>query len=181
MHTIAQSQAKLSTWVRLLGIALFAVLTAISARLSVLLPFSVVPLTFQVLVVVLSGYMLGARDGLLSQVLYLQAILLGAPATAAGLGGVAAFMAPTAGYLVSFPIAAFAAGWLSHRAGGRAVLRRALGGAAALAIVYTMGAAWMSAYVGSMRVAWSIGVAPFVAADALKVVIAGGAISLQDR
>jgi len=181
MHTIAQSQAKLSTWVRLLGIALFAVLMAISARVSVLLPFSVVPLTLQVLVVVLSGYVLGARDGFLAQVLYLQAILLGAPATAVGLGGVAAFTAPTAGYLVSFPVAAFAAGWLSHRGGGRAVARRFLGGAVALAIVYTVGAAWLSAYVGGIRMAWAIGVAPFVAADALKVVIATAAMSLRDR
>ena len=173
-------RARLSTWSRVLGIALFAVATALSARVSVPLPFSPVPLTLQVLVVVLSGYLLGARDGLIAQALYLQAILLGAPLTAAGLAGPLAFVSPTAGYLFAFPLAAALAGWLSRRVAAK-TLGRVLGGLAALAIIYALGMVWLSGFVGGLDRAWALGVAPFVLADALKVTLAAAALALRDR
>jgi biotin transport system substrate-specific component len=166
---------------RVIGILLFAVATAISARLSALVPNSPVPLTMQVLVVVLSGLVLGPRDGLLAQVLYLQAILAGAPLTAAGLAGPLAFAAPTAGYLVSFPLAALVAGWLGQRAGATAWLWRALGGLAALVVVYSLGTAWLAGYVGGLGNAWALGAVPFVGADLLKVLIATAGLSLRSR
>jgi len=177
----ALQRANASVWVRVLGVALFAVATALSARLSVLLPFSPVPLTLQVLVVVLAGLALGARDGALAQVVYLQAILLGAPYTASGLGGPAAFVAPTAGYLLAFPVAAFAAGWLSHRSARWQVAWRTLGGLAALAIIYAGGLTWLSVFTGNLATAWKLGVAPFVMADLAKVTLAVAALSARRR
>ncbi|MBM3189070.1 MAG: biotin transporter BioY [Chloroflexi bacterium] len=171
----------LATWARVLGIALFTVLTAWSARISVYLPFTPVPLTLQVLVVILSGLALGARDGLIAQALYLQAILLGAPWTAAGLAGPAAFASPTAGYLLAFPLAAGLAGWLSQRPGAPAFVWRALGGVAGLGAIYLCGMAWLSGFVGGLDNAWRLGVLPFVGADLLKIVVATAALSLRDR
>ncbi|NLX36504.1 MAG: biotin transporter BioY, partial [Chloroflexi bacterium] len=115
MLTRALHRADYRPWVRVLSIALFAGATAVSARINVLTPLSPVPLTLQVLVVLLSGLLLGPRDGLLAQLAYLQAVLLGAPATASGLIGPAAFVGPSAGYLLAFPAAAFVAGWLAQR------------------------------------------------------------------
>ena len=181
MHSLNLRRARLSVWQRALGILLFAVATAASARISVRLAFSPVPLTLQVLVVVLSGFMLGARDGLIAQCLYLQAILLGAPVTASGLGGPLAFLSPTAGYLWAFPVAAGIAGRLSHRSFRLTPLWRGLGGVLAVACVYASGMFWLSGFVGGLSNAWRLGVLPFVAADALKVVIATSALSLRDR
>jgi biotin transport system substrate-specific component len=164
-----------------IGILLFAVATAISARLSALVPNSPIPLTMQMMVVVLSGLVLGPRDGLLAQVIYLQAILAGAPLTAAGLGGPAAFVSPTAGYLVSFPLAAMVAGWLGQRANGRGWLWRALGGLSAVAVIYSLGMAWLAGFVGNLGNAWNLGVVPFIGADLLKVAIATAALSLRRR
>ena len=180
MYVTTIRRANLAIWVRVLGIALFAVATAVSARISVLLPFSPVPLTLQVLVVVLSGLVLGARDGLLAQVLYLQAILIGAPLTAMGLAGPAALASPTAGYLWAFPLAAGLAGWLSHRVATHQALWRMVSGFGALALIYALGMAWLSAYVGGLGNAWSLGVVPFVGADALKVIIAATILSVRD-
>ncbi len=177
----ALQRANASVWLRVLGVALFAVATALSARLSVLLPFSPVPLTLQVLVVVLAGLTLGARDGALSQLVYLQAILLGAPYTASGLGGPAAFVAPTAGYLLAFPVAACVAGWLSHRATRLQAAWRATGGLAALAIIYAGGLAWLSLLTGNLATAWKLGVAPFILADLAKVTLAVAALSVRRR
>lgn len=181
MHALSRDRLHALPWTKALTVMLFAVATAVSARISVLLPFSPVPLTLQVLVVILSGFVLGAWGGLMAQALYLQAILLGAPYTAAGLGGPAAFVGPTAGYLLAFPVAAYAAGWLSARGGRFQALWRLAGGLAAVALIYIGGAAWLSGYVGGMRQAWALGVAPFVGPDALKVVIASAVLSLRHR
>lgn len=181
MQTLTLYRENSSVRVRVIGILLFAVATAISARLSALVPNSPIPLTMQVMVVVLSGLVLGPRDGLLAQMVYLQAILLGAPMTAAGLGGPAAFVAPTAGYLVSFPLAALVAGWLGQRSREGHWLWRALGGLAAMAVIYGLGMAWLAVYTGSLVNAWRLGVVPFVGADLLKVSIATAALSLRRR
>jgi len=181
MHLLTLRRARLSAWTRAAALMLFALLTALSARVSVHLPFSPVPLTLQVLVVVLSGFVLGPRDGLIAQCLYLQAILLGAPVTAAGLGGPAALVSPTAGYLWSFPLAAGLAGWLGHRPTRFRALWRGLGGALAMTAIYALGALWLSGFVGGLSNAWKLGVVPFVGPDALKVLIAAASLSLRDR
>jgi biotin transport system substrate-specific component len=180
MLTLSSPRIATSIWARAAGILLFTMFTAVCTRFTVTLPFTPVPLTLQVLAVVLSGLVLGSRDGFLAQALFLQAILLGAPLTAYGLGGPAAFASPTAGYLVAFPIAAAVAGLLGERtpAWGRA--RHAAGAVAGLAAIYLLGTAWLSVFVGVER-AWALGVAPFLAVDAMKVLIASGLASLARR
>ena len=188
MHALTLERFRFSTWAKALGVLLFAVLTAASARISVLTPLSPVPLTLQVLVVILSGFALGWRGALLSQALYLQAILLGAPWTASGIAGPMAFVAPTAGYLLSFPLAAALAGWLSERVtqsvaqgAGSSAWGRLAGGMAALVVIYALGALWLAGFVGGLANGWRLGVVPFLGADALKVVIASAALSLRRR
>ena len=184
MHALTLERFRFSTWIKALGVLLLAVLTAASARISVLTPLSPVPLTLQVLVVILSGFALGWRGALLSQILYLQAILLGAPWTASGLAGPMAFVAPTAGYLLSFPLAAALAGWFSERVAqgaGQSTWGRLAGGMAALVVIYALGALWLAGFVGGLVNGWRLGVLPFLGADALKVVIASAALSLRRR
>jgi biotin transport system substrate-specific component len=170
-----------STATRILGIVLFAVATALSARLAAWWPNSPVPLTLQVLVVVMSGFTLGGRDALMAQGLYLQAILLGAPLTASGLGGPMALVGPTAGYLISFPAAAWAAGWLSQHVARETWRGRALGGLVALGIIYGLGTLWLASFVGGLSRAFVLGVVPFVGPDLAKVAIACGLLSLRKR
>jgi biotin transport system substrate-specific component len=192
MHALTLERFRFSTWMKALGVLLCAVLTAASARISVLTPLSPVPLTLQVLVVILSGFALGWRGALLSQMLYLQAILLGAPWTASGLAGPMAFAAPTAGYLLSFPLAAALAGWFHERVAQGAAQSaaqgvaqgawgRLVGGMAALVVIYALGALWLAGFVGGLANGWRLGVAPFLGADALKIVIASATLSLRRR
>ncbi len=91
----------------------FAVLTAISAHVSI--PVQPVPFTLQTLVVVLSGMILGSQKGAYAQILYLTLGLVGLPVFAVNgnmLTGAMRLVGPTGGYLLAFPIAAYAAGMI---------------------------------------------------------------------
>src|SRR3989337_158120 len=110
-----RSSARPTTNTLVLPVIFFAMLTALTARITIPLPFTVVPITAQTLAVLLSGLVLGSRAGATSQMLYLAAIVAGVPVSAAGLGGPAAFLTPTAGYLIAFVPAAFLAGYVLER------------------------------------------------------------------
>src|SRR3712207_7472259 len=56
-----------------------------------------------------------SRRGGLALLLFLAVVAMGAPLLASGAGGLGVFVGPTAGYLYSWPIAAFVIGWLTER------------------------------------------------------------------
>ncbi|MFQ5863731.1 MAG: biotin transporter BioY [bacterium] len=90
--------------------SLFAALTAAGAFLRIPLTFYV-PITLQTFFVILAGSVLGAKFGAISQIIYLTVGLLGAPIFAHG-GGPGYVFQPTFGYLVGYPIAAYAIGYM---------------------------------------------------------------------
>ena len=91
----------------------FAVLTGIGAQIEI--PHHPVPYTFQTLIVMLSGALLGKRNGFLSMTLYLAMGVAGLPVFSGGGFGLARILGLTGGYLLSFPIAAFVIGFLLSR------------------------------------------------------------------
>jgi biotin transport system substrate-specific component len=151
---------------RALAVVAFAVLTALSAKLSLPLPGTPVPFTFGPLVVLLAGALLGSRLGAYSQVLYLAAGAVGLPVFAAG-GGLAYLIGPTGGYLVAYPLAAFVTGAIV----GRQMWRTVLGLLAGLVVIYLGGVAWL-AILGSFSRAVVLGLEPFVLPDLVKVAMA---------
>jgi biotin transport system substrate-specific component len=158
---------------RILAVGAFAALTAISARAAVELPFTPVPVTLQVLVVLLAGLVLGPVDGAASQLAYLAAITAGLPLDARMLGA-AAWAAPTAGYLAGFVLCAYAAGWVARRARGGVPGAELLGCAAGILALYLVGAAWLTVFFlrGDIAKGFAAGVAPFLPLDALKAAAA---------
>lgn len=152
---------------RLAGVLGVAALTALGARIAVPLPGTPVPFTFQVVAVLLAGYLLGPRGGAASQAAYLAAGVAGLPVFAAG-GGPAYLLGPTAGYLLAFPAAAALVGLaVSRRAGLGAHLAGLAGG---LVIIHAAGAAWLSLVAGHPE-AVAAGVAPFLGAGAVKLLL----------
>lgn len=168
LRTIPQTR-DLTQLQRLAGIALFTLITILSARVTI--EIGLVPFTLQPLAVLLSGMVLGGRDGFLSQLAYVGLIAAGAPVDARGLGA-AALAGPTAGYLVGFVFAAGAAGWLVER-GAKRVWQRWLAGVAGIAIIYAFGLAGLM-LIRQLEpgAAWAAGVAPFIAPDLVKALIA---------
>jgi biotin transport system substrate-specific component len=164
-------QAALSR--KVLAVLLFTALTAVTARITIPLPFTPVPITLQTLSVVLAGLVLGAKGGAASQLAYLGLIALGLPVDASGIG-VAALFGPTAGYLLGFVPAAFVSGWLTERlpAGSWWTLFvAAVGGALS---IYVVGVSWLAVVLGSFTAAVLGGVLPFIIFDLLKAALAAG-------
>jgi biotin transport system substrate-specific component len=161
---------------RVFGAAAFATLTALSAFAEVHLPGTPVPVTLQTMVVVLSGVVLGPWLGASSQAAYLLAGALGAPVFAGASFGVGHLFGPTGGYLIAFPLAAFAAGHAAGRpdlaTGAQRWLRTAGGLALGAAIILIGGAAQLALMTGDVARAIEFGVLPFLLPDALKVVAA---------
>ncbi|WP_341299560.1 biotin transporter BioY [Lysinibacillus sp. FSL H8-0500] len=96
----------------LVMIAMFAALTAIGAFIKIPLP--VVPFTLQIVFVFLAGCLLGSRNALSSQLVYIGVGLVGLPVFTQG-GGITYVLQPTFGYLIGFALAAYCIGWLIER------------------------------------------------------------------
>lgn len=156
---------------RLVAVAAFVVLMIISAKIKI--AWGPVPFTLQVLVVLLSGMVLGARDGALSQISYLSMIVAGFPVDTNSVGA-AAFFGPTGGYLVGFVVAAFAAGLLVQLGANR-VWQRWIAGLVGVAVIYAFGIVVLKIVMGlTWGAAWTAGVAPFIVLDTVKALIAAG-------
>jgi len=163
-----------------LGAVLFVtVLTIVAAQISIPLPFTPVPFTFQPMVVLVGAAVLGARLGAAAQALYLALGVTGLPVFAASAllpQGAARLLGPTGGYLLAYPIAAFVAGWLAERGFDRRYATAVLAMVCGLAVVFAGGVSWLVLAPLGRSSGWSgalaAGFYPFIAADLLKLLVA---------
>jgi biotin transport system substrate-specific component len=156
--------------IRVASTLFITVLTAAAAQVSVPLPFTQVPFTFQPMVVLLGGLMAG---------------IAGLPVFAASVTlppGFLRLLGPTGGYLMAYPIAAFVVGVLAERGFARRYATSVAAMLVGLAIIYASGALWLaffarlasgSAAVG-LAAALGSGVYPFVLPDLVKLAAAAG-------
>lgn len=153
-----------------------SVLVALTAQVAVPLPFTPVPITGQTFGVLFVGALLGSRRGALALAAYLLEGAAGLPVFAAGGSTVAWLGGPTAGYLWSYPAAAWLAGRLAERGWDRRPATAALALGAANAVIYAVGLPWLAFFVGSERVL-AAGFFPFLAGDLVKIALAAGALA----
>ena len=165
-----------------LAVLFVTALTAAAAQISVPLPFTPVPFTFQPMVVLIGGAALGARLGMASQVLYLMIGLAGLPVFAASPllpQGAARLLGPTAGFLLIYPLAAWLTGRLAERRFDRKYLTSVLAMAAGLLVIYaggTLRLAYGPPQPLGFSAAFAAAVAPFIPADIVKLFFAAGVL-----
>jgi biotin transport system substrate-specific component len=153
---------------------------AIAAQIAISVPFSPVPLTMQPLAVLLVGVILGSKRGAAAAILYLLEGASGAPVFAQLHGGAVWLAGATAGYLWSYPFAAFVAGWFSEKNWGSTIAPAVAGMLVALGVIYLGGWSWLAVLTGA-RNAFVAGVAPFVIADIVKIAIAAALLPQAQR
>src|SRR2546423_5432527 len=145
--------------VRALATVLGAIVVAAAAQVSVPLPGTPVPMTLQPMAVLLVGGLLGARLGALSMILYLALGAAGLPVftPTVPLLGFARLFGPTGGYLLAYPVAAYAVGAIvpplrsvERGSGGEDWARVALAVLAGLLLIHLGGLAQMAIITGSI-------------------------------
>jgi biotin transport system substrate-specific component len=167
------ASASAAEWLRGAGIVLAgSLLVALCARVALPLPFTPVPLTLQPFAVLLLGMLLSPRMAATTLAAYLVEGAAGLPVFTPGVTGLAHLLGPTGGYLLSYPVAAFAVAAL-WRASRRSFTWAILSAAAGNAIILIAGALWLSIYTHASAgaVLWQAVVA-FLPGDALKVATA---------
>jgi biotin transport system substrate-specific component len=150
--------------------ALFIYLTARFA-----IPRDPIPWTGQTFGILVVGGALGARRGFAAVALYVLLGLVGLPFFAEGKGGTAVLLGPSGGYLIGFLLAGTIVGRLAELGWDRRI-----GGAIAMMligsfIIYAVGLPWLS-YSRHLTMADTIaaGLTPFIAWDAVKLLVAAG-------
>lgn len=155
------------------GVTGFALLTALGAQIEFRIYLWEVPITLQTAAVYASGLYLGWRNGLLAQLLYLMLGLFLPVFAGDSYGPSYLFGAVSAGYLLTYPVAAAVIGALSRRwkTFSGSTLAMILGSA----IVFAGGVIWLHYVAGHATWLESIdkGFFRFVLVDLAKVVAVG--------
>jgi biotin transport system substrate-specific component len=176
-ETMLGAFAAPSDWTRsALLVVGFSLLTALAAQVVVPLPFTPVPLTGQTFAVLLTGALLGPRLGALAMLAYLAEGAAGLPFFRGGAGGVGHLSGATAGYLLAFPAAAYVTGLLAERGWDRRFATAAAAMALGSLVILASGWGWLALLSGNAAEAFRFGVAPFVAGDVVKIVLAAAAL-----
>lgn len=124
-------------------IAVFAALVAGSALIAAIPVGGLgVPITVQTLAVMLTGLALGPARAFAAVGLYVLLGLAGLPIFSGGRSGLGVLAGPSAGYIVGFPLAAAAVGWLAV-----VVLRRTAGRPGKIRAVLLFAAAMVSSII----------------------------------
>jgi biotin transport system substrate-specific component len=145
----------------------FAIVTALSAQIRVVIPISPVPITGQTFVVLLAGLVLGSTFGAVSMLMYLFIGMSGLPFFSAGVAGLAILKSPTIGYIIGFFLAANVIG----RFANKPILGIALGSV----LIYICGVVGLMLILNVTVInAITIGIVPFIIGDLIKSIMAIG-------
>lgn len=133
-----------------------------------------VPITLQTFGVMLAGAILGSRRGALAVAVLLVLVAAGLPLLAGGRGGLGAFTAPSAGFLIGWLPGAAVTGWIVERGGRTPGLIRLLAACAigGMGVVYLIGIPVQAAVTGLSLGEAALLTAVFLPGDIIKVVVA---------
>jgi len=149
---------------------------ALCARIYIPLPGTPVPLTVQNFGVLLVGLALGSRRGFAALALYLAEGAMRFPVFSPhGLGGIAQIIGPTGGYLIAYPFVAGLTGYIFEH--GKQTFTRALFACiAGEVLLFACGISRLYALTNSLARALSFGLYWFIFAEAIKIMLAAGAV-----
>lgn len=154
------------TTTQLFWILGFSLLTVFAAQVSI--PVKPVPFTLQTMLVVLSGAFLGARNGAISQVVYLAAGAIGLPVFANFSLGFPVLFGPTGGYLIAFPVAAYMVGKIIEQ--NKSLIAVAASMILGSLLILLVGASYLSLFFdGNFSEAFKTGALIFSVWDLIKI------------
>ncbi len=150
--------------------AIMAALMCILGPMSI--PIGAVPISFTNLVIYLTVYLLGAKKGCISYLIYLLLGIAGLPVFSSYGSGIAKVAGPTGGYLIGFILLALISGIVMEKT-NRNIVWSYLGMVVGTAVAYLFGTVWFVIQAQcTITYALSVCVTPFIPFDLIKMVIA---------
>lgn len=169
--TVAVDNQKIRTKQMVL-IALMTAVTCVLGPLSIPLPFSPVPISLTNFAIFLAIFVLGMKNGTISFIIYLLLGAIGVPVFSSFRGGLQVLAGPTGGYLIGFIFLALIMGFaLDHF--NRKLVPTIIGMIIGMAVCYAFGTVWLAKLLSlSFKEGLMMGVIPYLAGDAAKIIIA---------
>ena len=169
--TVAVDNQKIRTKQMVL-IALMTAVTCVLGPLSIPLPFSPVPISLTNFAIFLAIFVLGMKSGTISFIIYLLLGAIGVPVFSSFRGGLQVLAGPTGGYLIGFIFLALIMGFaLDHF--DRKLVPTLIGMIIGMAVCYAFGTVWLAKLLSlSFKEGLMMGVIPYLAGDAAKIIIA---------
>ena len=169
--TVAVDNQKIRTKQMVL-IALMTAVTCVLGPLSIALPFSPVPISLTNFAIFLAIFVLGMKSGTISFIIYLLLGAIGVPVFSSFRGGLQVLAGPTGGYLIGFIFLALIMGFaLDHF--DRKLVPTIIGMIIGMAVCYAFGTVWLAKLLSlSFKEGLMMGVIPYLAGDAAKIIIA---------
>jgi biotin transport system substrate-specific component len=161
----------------LIGFNLFLVATA---YISIVLPFSPVPITGQTFGVILTAMLLGRTRGVVVVAAYLAEGAAGLPVLAGGRAGIASMIGPTGGYLIGFLAAAAIIGFFSDKGWHRSFVRSLSAMLCGQVAIYACGLTWLSIVVPDGPLL-ELGLWPFLPGAIVKMAVAAAILPSMYR
>ena len=153
----------------ILAVVLGSIVLTISAKIKI--PFYPVPMTMQTFVVLLLGLSFGYKISLSAVGLYLLEGIVGLPVFSnspeRGIGLVY-FTGPTMGYLIGFLSACYLASFVKLNDNFFIIFSKLT---LAVSTIYIFGVIWLGTLIGWDKPIFNLGVAPFLLAEAFKVLL----------
>lgn len=150
-------------------IVLGSLFLALCAQVQI--PLRPVPITLQTLGVMMLAISQGGLKAGCSVVLYLLEATIGLPVLAGAISNPLWMIGPRAGYLFSFPIAAYVVGRMLEYRWSTSLAWILLSLFCGEVIIYSMGAGWLSLFIG-LQSAIALGIVPFIPTCCLKIALA---------
>ena len=162
---------------RILGMAIFIILMALSAFIRVYLPFTPVPFTLQTFFALLSGAFLGYSWGTCAMGLYLLIGACGLPIFAGASCGLFYILGPTRGYLIGFIFAAWIVGNIIRSGSNLSWCKIFAGLSLATFAIYVLGITQLMLWGRcNLTQALFMGFFPFIPGAILKILFAASII-----
>ena len=169
--TVAVDNQKIRTKQMVL-IALMTAVTCVLGPLSIPLPFSPVPISLTNFAIFLAIFVLGMKSGTISFIIYLLLGAIGVPVFSSFRGGLQVLAGPTGGYLIGFIFLALIMGFALDHFDSKLVTT-IIGMIIGMAVCYAFGTVWLAKLLSlSFKEGLMMGVIPYLAGDAAKIIIA---------
>lgn len=160
-----------------LAVVVASLFVAVCAQVEIHLPFTPVPLSGGTLGVLYAGALLGSRRGALAVALYLLEGAAGLPVFSGGAAGFLHLLGPTGGYLLGFPVGAYAVGLCAERGWDRTPPRAFAAMLLGSLPIFALGLIGLARFVPA-RALLGAGLWPFIPGDLLKSAASAGLLPL---